>query len=152
MFYTYSQNNSGGSFDIDHHFGITTYVIVEADSASDADERAEDIGLYFNGAGDCDCCGNRWSPAAGWWDDASDGDSVPSIWGEPVWEYTASNYRTRRTGENKPFVYVHFKDGSFAGVVSGPEDNYAVRPIRQSIYDDWEFLRIENAQLKAIEA
>lgn len=43
--------------------GITRYVIIEANSASHANERAEEIGLYFNGCRngiDCRCCGDRW--------------------------------------------------------------------------------------------
>lgn len=41
MFYTFAQNNSGGSFVI-----------------------AESIGIYFDGVEcdlDCECCGDRWS-------------------------------------------------------------------------------------------
>lgn len=69
-YYTYSQNNSGGDFT-----GPAHYVIVEADSPRIADAIAEDkLGLYFDGAGDCDCCGPRWSGAGDW--DAAD---VPSV-------------------------------------------------------------------------
>ena len=56
MFYTYRQNNSGGSF-----CGPAMYVIIEATSENEANRLAEDLGLYFDGAGDCECCGNRWS-------------------------------------------------------------------------------------------
>lgn len=61
MFYHYSQNNSGGSFDNDDR--VCHHVIVEADSADEADVRAESIGLYFDGVErglDCSCCGDRW--------------------------------------------------------------------------------------------
>lgn len=63
-FFTFSQNNSGGSFDHDEKAGIGHYVIIEANDEHDAYERAERIGLYFNGVSDgldCDCCGDRWS-------------------------------------------------------------------------------------------
>ena len=63
MFYTYRQNNSGGDFHIKPTIGICKYVIIEANSADDANERAEAIGLYFNGCrdgSDCRCCGDRW--------------------------------------------------------------------------------------------
>lgn len=41
MFYHYSQNNSGGSFHFDKAAGITVHVVVEADSAQEADTIAE---------------------------------------------------------------------------------------------------------------
>lgn len=83
MFYTFGQNNSGGSFVQDEN--ISHYVIIEASSAAEADKLAESKGLYFDGEGDCPCCGNRWSNA--WYDE---GDDVPSIYEKPVTEYRAS--------------------------------------------------------------
>lgn len=82
MFYTFSQNNSGGSFVQDEN--ISHYVIIEANSAEEANRLAERKGLYFDGYGDCSCCGNRWSEA--WYDE---GDDVPTIYGESVSEYVA---------------------------------------------------------------
>ena len=67
MFYTFSQNNSGGSFDIDHM--LAHFVIIEADTAEEANTIAESVGIYFNGCDegmDCDCCGDRWYSQ---WDD-----------------------------------------------------------------------------------
>ena len=58
MFYEFIQNNSGGTFIYDEQKGISYSVIVEADSENDAITRAEQIGLYFDGKGDCPCCGN----------------------------------------------------------------------------------------------
>lgn len=58
MFYTFNQNNSGGYFK-----PPAQYVIVEASSAKEANQIAEDNGLYFNGVEngiDCHCCGDRW--------------------------------------------------------------------------------------------
>lgn len=84
-FYTYSQNNSGGGFDHDPGAGIGYEVIVEAESSEDANDRAEMIGLYFNGCAyerDCPCCGDRWYEASDW--DVS--DTVPETrggWGLP---------------------------------------------------------------------
>jgi hypothetical protein len=60
MWYSFRQNNSGGSFDYSESVGISVTVYVEANSVEDANFRAEDIGLYFDGAGDCSCCGDRW--------------------------------------------------------------------------------------------
>lgn len=81
-FYMFSQNNSGGAFDFDETAGIAPTVIIEALSYEDANERAEKLGLYFNGVEnniDCECCGDRWYPAT-----ASDGDAVPSFYGTPL--------------------------------------------------------------------
>lgn len=63
-FWTFRQNNSGGSFD--QNETVSTFVIMEALDADDANCRAREIGIYFNGVEDgidCDCCGDRWYPA-----------------------------------------------------------------------------------------
>ncbi len=62
-FYEYNQNNSGGSFVVNDK--VCHRVIIEADSKSAAEMKAEDLGIYFNGvdAGyDCECCEDRWYP------------------------------------------------------------------------------------------
>ena len=89
-FYTYRQNNSGGGFVIDKKRGISVYVIIEADSTREADARAEQIGLYFDGYGDCPCCGNRWS----------------EFYGKPVAD--AKLFCERDPGRS---IVVHYKDG-----------------------------------------
>lgn len=84
-FFMYSQNNTGGSFEGDYE-----YIIVEADNAADADERAQTVGIYFDGCDkdiDCDCCGDRWYRAGG------KGDPEPMIYKEPLREAKASHYR-----------------------------------------------------------
>ena len=62
-FFEIGQNNSGGSFDTDKF--LCHRLIIEADSAEEADKFAEDhLGVYFNGCSngmDCSCCGDRWS-------------------------------------------------------------------------------------------
>ncbi|WP_339273797.1 hypothetical protein MKY59_21630 [Paenibacillus sp. FSL W8-0426] len=106
MFYTFSQNNSGGSFKRDDH--VCEYVIVEADSAKDANTKAEEVGIYFNGCDDgtdCSCCGDRWYEQ---WND-SDGTELPSIYGTPVTELTAGFFRKQ--------AYVYYKDGRKEAVV-----------------------------------
>lgn len=80
-FFTYDQNNTGGSFDYDEAGGITHFVIVEAASPEHADQRAEAIGLYWNGCADgrdCPCCGDRWDTAYG------KGDAEPRVYGKPA--------------------------------------------------------------------
>jgi hypothetical protein len=82
-FYTFRQNNSGGSFDQDDN--VSLYVIVEAINADQASARAQDAGLYFDGCRegiDCSCCGDRWHEV-----DESDACAVPSIYGRPIAEY-----------------------------------------------------------------
>ncbi len=58
-FYHFRQNNSGGSF-----IGPAISVLVEADSADEANAIAEANGIYFDFEYeiDCDCCGMRWWP------------------------------------------------------------------------------------------
>ena len=78
MFYHYAQNSSGGIFDFDKENGITRHVVIEAESASLADRRAESIGLYFDGEGDCPCCRYRWYEAD------AEGTEEPSVYGRPL--------------------------------------------------------------------
>ena len=94
MFYTFSQNNSGGVFDRDS--SVDDYVIIEANSAEQANRRAQAVGIYFDGcrAGlDCDCCGDRWYEQ---WDD-TDGSVAPEIYGDT----DLKDYR----------VFVHYQNG-----------------------------------------
>jgi hypothetical protein len=124
-FFEYNQNNSGGVFHFDDR--VTSKVIIEAANAKEADEKAEDIGIYFDGVSagrDCSCCGSRWHRA---WDDEGDkelhiygakpeelivqGDTVlvpPDKEGGKPWE----TYKWRKGG---PEVYVYFADGRQVG-------------------------------------
>lgn len=59
MYYTFRQNNTHGYYQINDKLG--TQVIVEAPTLEIAIERAKtEAGLYFDGKGDCSCCGHRW--------------------------------------------------------------------------------------------
>lgn len=110
-FYTFGQNNSGGSFLSDHAVGVSKYVIVEADSSAEANERAESIGLYFDGTDggpDCPCCGDRWYRVG-----PNEGEDAPMIYGKGV-----------RLRDGDPIAevgcyegYVHPKAGNFYAVV-----------------------------------
>lgn len=78
----FSQNNSGGSFSFDEEAGITHHVVIEADTAWLANQRAQHIGIYFNGCDDgldCPCCGDRWSEPCD-----NEGDKDPMVYGSPV--------------------------------------------------------------------
>jgi hypothetical protein len=105
LFYTYSQNNSGGSFDVDLKTGIAETVIIQAASVEEANAKAENIGLYWNGCDsgiDCECCGDRWSQP---WDD---GTPTPEIYGQPVNQENVN--KTFCTGLRSA-VAVHYYDG-----------------------------------------
>lgn len=102
-FYSFSQNNSGGSFSKSETDGISEYVIIEAENAKKANDRAEEIGIYFNGCNegvDCDCCGDRWYSV-----DESDGEETPSIYGESIEKAEKSTFRES--------CFVHYLDGTF---------------------------------------
>lgn len=78
MFFHFRQNNSGGGFS-----GPAKNVWIEADDGEDANDRAERVGLYFNGTDDgtdCDCCGDRWWPM----DSYSAGTEVPHYYSWPL--------------------------------------------------------------------
>lgn len=102
MFYTFHQNNSGGSWSSDPR--VAKNVIVEADSAQQANQRAQQVGIYFNGCDmgvDCDCCGDRWSEQ--WSSDS--GDPVPSIYSQPVAEHKKGWF------DDQNFCKVYYANG-----------------------------------------
>jgi hypothetical protein len=103
-FFCFSQNNPGGHFDINEN--VAHYVIIEAYSPEDANSRAEDIGIYFNGCDngtDCSCCGDRWGEQ--WYKE--EGDDVPLIY-----EDSPEKYEDMFTKEGQPICHVYYIDGS----------------------------------------
>lgn len=103
-FYEFQQNNSGGEFHFDEKAGITHSVIVKADNREHAIDRAERIGLYFDGvdAGrDCACCGDRWYEP---WKDY--GTDEPMFYGKPV--SAATGWAWMPEGRE---IAVHYIDG-----------------------------------------
>lgn len=102
-FYEYAQNNSGGSFEIDEGRGIGPRVWIEATNSDHANQRAESIGLYWDGVArgmDCACCGDRWTEA---W--RSEGVEAPEI------EYG--------------HAYVHHLDGRIERIAASPASSEA---------------------------
>ena len=103
MFYTYNQNNSGGSFVSDKE--LAEYVIIEAGSSEEANKTAEELGIYFDGCEkgmDCSCCGDRWYEV-----DADDGKKRPLIYGKPpkkILEDSLSRF-------NKQYI-IYYKNGA----------------------------------------
>lgn len=107
MFYTYRQNNSGGSFKITKK--IKHFVIIEADSAKEANEKAEHIGIYFDGVEkdiDCSCCGDRWNKVL-----EEDGTEKPEIYGEDASSYLAFRKQLFCGLSTKEKVIVYYKNG-----------------------------------------
>ena len=103
-FFTFHQNNSGGDFIVDGD--VSYYVVVEAHNAEEANERAEKIGIYFDGCADgtdCPCCGDRWGRA---W--KNEGTNTPQIDGEIVSQKSPGVF-SRIEGI---FCYVYYLDGT----------------------------------------
>lgn len=106
-FFHFSQNNSGGSFDVDAECGITHHVVIEASNADEANAKANEIGLYFDGVEggrDCECCGDRWCPAYG------TGNDVPSVYGSPIQAFDVMHYWINKK-EAPGEICVHYADG-----------------------------------------
>lgn len=109
MFFTYSQNNSGGKFVIDDK--VCHYVIIEADDYRFANILAEDLGIYFDGCDsgyDCSCCGDRWYSA---WDD-SDGTKTPMIYGHSPEELKNERWGLSCDAEGDVYCRVYYKNGT----------------------------------------
>ena len=71
-YYTYRQNNSGGSFSTP-----AISVVIKADTPAQANAIAITKGIYFddNYEIDCECCGQRWYPAT----DYDAVDAIPDV-------------------------------------------------------------------------
>lgn len=105
MFFTFKQNKSYGRFDVGDNIG--EQVIIEAESACEANSRAMSIGMYFNGVRggiDCPCCGDRWRAQYS----DSDGTVEPEIDGEAV--VATTDITSDSTG------FIHYADGRVAAV------------------------------------
>ena len=103
MFFEFDQNNSGGTFLIDDNIGIGPRVWIEAESAEHADEKAAEIGIYFNGGDDgrdCPCCGDRWYEARH--------KGVNAVEVDQMWDFHWHDT-----------VYVHRADGSIERLKKG---------------------------------
>lgn len=78
--FTFSQNNSGGHFDVTDK--VAHYVCVQARDAKEAWSRVSDE--FDSGSASCPCCGDRWSYYA------DDGTDEPTVYGEPIANMRAS--------------------------------------------------------------
>lgn len=111
QWWEYRQNNTGGSFSYDPQSGISVNVYVQARDPSEADFRAKEIGLYWDGCDsgqDCSCCGDRWYPQSYYGTPVEDVPPPDKVWA-PEFSYAskwiANGYET----------FVHNYDGSFYG-------------------------------------
>ena len=107
-FFHFRQNNSFGRFHYDHTRGISVHVIVEADDYEAANSKAEQIGLYFDGGGDCPCCGNRWSEQYEY-SGKDSSDPYPAIYGTRALGLPVD-------GKTEFDGYIHYKTGLIEGV------------------------------------
>ena len=108
MFFTYDQTNSGG-----HFTGPARFVIVEANNAAEANHRAKNVGVYFDGVRsgiDCRDCGDRWLRV-----NEEDATVEPSIYGEPLPEAWVS-----KDDGVRPTVLVAYADGRTATIDALP--------------------------------
>ena len=104
-FYTFDQNNSGGRFHNDEN--LAQLVIIEAISDGDANDRAEKLGIYFDGVdggSDCQSCGDRWSRVY-----KDDGHDKPMHYNHEVTEDYQPLYQM---DTRYPYAYIHYMDGT----------------------------------------
>lgn len=108
MFFIYNQNNSGGSFVTNKN--LCHRVCIEANNEKKAEEKAEELGIYFNGVDegiDCPCCGDRWHIA--------EEEVFPIRYGDLVFE-TPEEYLQILSNEyggwTTPDARVFYKDGT----------------------------------------
>lgn len=104
MFYTFSQNNSDSKFIVNEY--LTEFVIIEAEDASMANDKAETLGIYFDGVCkdiDCECCGDRWNMVADF-----QGTETPMIFGRSFADW--QGYR------NAMYCIIYYADGSIVRV------------------------------------
>ena len=82
-YYAFKQNNSFGIFK-----PPAIFLIVEANDVEEAMHIAEDHGAYFDGVGDCHCCGNRWY-------EPERSTEEPSYYGQPITDKEIEDARRR---------------------------------------------------------
>lgn len=103
MFYQFSQNNSGGRFTVNSR--VAQFVVIEANNADEANARAKEVGMYFDGVYeelDCACCGDRWYPAY------DGGTETPTVYGTPVESYKPN---VKFTPRGEPLIHVYYLSG-----------------------------------------
>lgn len=112
-FFEFNQNNSGGIFDVDE--SVCHRVFIEAETAAEANDKAQSLGIYFNGVSDgrdCPCCGCRW-------DERDDDDAItfPLVYSksqgltmQSIEEY--AHYLADHFSWTTPDVRIFYADGT----------------------------------------
>lgn len=115
QWYEFGQNNSGGSFYVDDR--VTHRVYIQAFSNKEAVDKAESLGIYFDGCStgnDCSCCGDRWSEP---WSPVK----FPIDWGKKKKFNTIEEYVSHMVDEYawcSPDAYLYYYDGTKSAVYS----------------------------------
>lgn len=116
MFYTFDQNNSGGSFQKDED--VTLHVIIEAENADEANDKAEMVGLYFDGLGDCSCCGDRWYET---YESEHTSHETPQLYGEdPIEHGNGPLFIDWIDDKSQAYCYVYYANGDKVGYFRNP--------------------------------
>lgn len=105
-FYTFQQNNSGGDYNRDRN--VDKFVVVEGNDIADIVDKADAIGIYFDGVDlgrDCECCGDRWSAPY----DSDQLTATPKIYGS-VLDADGSAFISQSTKDSN--TVIHYADGS----------------------------------------
>lgn len=103
-YYTFLQNNSGGYFIEDENLGIGSLIIIESESANQANQKLEEIGSNYSGFHEyCECCGERWCSV-----DEDDGKEVPELFGNNIYTRISTMFRD--------MAYIHKIDGTIERV------------------------------------
>lgn len=104
MFYDFGQNNSGGRFIVNDK--VTVSVFIEADSPEEANQKAQDIGIYFFGTvsgKDCECCGDRWGYALNYVNEI-DYDNL-------------KKYSSQWVEADQPYAIIYYKNGEVTKLI-----------------------------------
>lgn len=114
--YQFNQNNSGGYFITNDK--VCHRLLIEAETFTEAVEKAEDLGCYWDGVSkgiDCSCCGDRWSQ----WDDEPvnlTGIAWKDLNFSTIEEY--AQYFADDFGWTTPEIRLYYKDGNVKEIFS----------------------------------
>lgn len=117
--YQYDQNNSGGWHACDDK--VCHRVFIEAYSEKEANSKAEELGIYFDGvdAGrDCGCCGDRWHEPYGAMEFPISGYKN----GEGADLMTYVQYLADEYGWTSPDARLYHHDGTVTEVFGGNDE------------------------------
>jgi hypothetical protein len=124
-FYTFHQNRINGcGYEIDEEVHTSRYVIIEADSADDANTRVRKLGLAWDG---------RWPRV-----NEAMSDDTPSVFSEPVGTMEGPPDRFNVDTElDKPMITIHYQDGRIETFTP------RVRMVAESIRDARDHVLVE---------